>query len=188
MHSCSIIMAAGSHGSSFYGGVRLRPMTDLSSCNAMQASLWHEGRVQRDLSGQPRSLRWPSQNPLPRTSTLKHWQTPVPVHRPRRFCTNHLCVAPHCHAATHFASARSLHRVWSATITHGVWAARGRRRMHRCRSHARQRSIACAARLLQNRCIDTHPNKSAPRGGASERSNNRASAPRGGAVAFRTNQ
>ena len=35
---------------------------------------------------------------------LKALQTPVPVHRPRRFCTDHLCVAPHCHAATHFAS------------------------------------------------------------------------------------
>ena len=48
--------------------------------------------------------------------------------------------------------------------------------------------IACAARLRQNRCNETHQNKSAPRGGASERSNNRASAPRGGGVAFRTNQ
>ena len=44
----------------------------------MQASCWHERRVWRDLSGQPRSLRWPSQNPLPRTSTLKHCKLPCP--------------------------------------------------------------------------------------------------------------
>ena len=42
--------------------------------------------------------------------------------------------------------------------------------------------IACAARLRQNRCNETHQNKSTPRGGASERSNNRASAPRGSAA------
>ena len=76
MHSCSIIMAAGSHGSTYYGGVPLRPLIDRSSSNAIQASYRHERRVWRDLSGQPRSLSWPSQNPLPRTSTLKHCKLP----------------------------------------------------------------------------------------------------------------
>ena len=49
MHSCSIIMAAGSHGSSFYGGGRLRPMTDLSSSNAVHGQQRHGRSVGRDL-------------------------------------------------------------------------------------------------------------------------------------------
>ena len=76
MHSCSIIMAAGSHRRMYDGGVRLGPVTDRSSSNAIQASYQHERRVWRDLSGQPRSLSWPSQNPLPRTSTLNHCKLP----------------------------------------------------------------------------------------------------------------
>ena len=78
MHSCSITMAVGSHGSAYNGGVRPGQIADRSSCNAMQASLRHERSVRRDLSGQPRSLSWPSQNPLPRTSTLKHCKLPCP--------------------------------------------------------------------------------------------------------------
>ena len=50
MHSCSIIMATGSHGSTYYGGVRLGPISDRSFSNAMQAQEQGERSVGRDLS------------------------------------------------------------------------------------------------------------------------------------------
>ena len=104
MHSCSIIMAAGSHESTYYGAVPLRPLIDRSSSNAIQASYRHQRRVWRDLSGQPRSLSWPSQNPLPRTSTLKHCKLPCPYTDRANFALQHLCAGPHCSPATHLAS------------------------------------------------------------------------------------
>ena len=56
MYSCSIITAAGSHGSTYNGAVRLGPMADRSSSNAMHAQAWDERRVWRDLSVKPRPL------------------------------------------------------------------------------------------------------------------------------------
>ena len=49
MHSCSIIMAAGSHGSTYNGGVRPRSMTDLSPTrstgNNDMSEAWEETSV-----------------------------------------------------------------------------------------------------------------------------------------------
>ena len=161
MHSCSITMAVGSHGSAYNGGVRPGQIADRSSCNAMQASLRHERSVRRDLSGQPRSLSWPSQNPLPRTSTLKHCKLPCPYTDRAAFALttsalHHTAMQQRILQATLAASRLvSDNHTWRVGCT--------RPSAHASLPLPRAASvIACAARLPQNRCNETHQNKSAP--------------------------
>ena len=194
MHSRSMIMAARCPGSTYDGGVRLGPISDRSSCNAMQASLWHEGRVQRDLSGQPRSLRWPSQNPLPRTSTLKHCKLPCPYTNRANFALQHLCAGPHCSPATHLASdarciafgqrqshmACGLHEAVGACIV--TAPTRGSAALHAPRACCKTAALihtqtkARPAAELPNEAI-TAPARPAAEPWPSERTNNRPAPP-----------
>ena len=138
---------------------------------------------------QPRSLEFPAATTLARWYVTSHCSSPAPApNRVTSFTAVHRAhLPPH---GIQFCKPRA--QPCAITQRSQPSGSIGCARADACitddRTPLAASVIACAARLLQNRCIETHQNKSTPRGGASERSNNRASAPRGGAAAFRTTQ
>ena len=165
------------------------PSADGSLSNAMPAQQRDERSVGRDLRHTGAELEGLIQQAERYVDSFLHCSTPAPA-------SNRVNLLHGSHRCTHTPSRHQIlqaARAWlrnNSAITAKVDISCARAdacSTDDCTPLAAS-VIACAARLRQNRCNETHQNKSAPRGGASERSNNRASAPRGGAVAFRTNQ
>ena len=180
-------MASGSRWSVFSRRGPVSPISDGSSSNAMHGQQRHERSV----------VRAPGRGSIFRIElaevyvddTASRIVAPCAGTQPRKFPSRQSTVHAYPLTASSFASRARSNAQSVSDHSQGGYC--GCARADACitddRTPLAASVIACAARLLQNRCIETHQNKSTPRGGASEPSNNRASAPRGGAAAFRTN-